>query len=141
MEQEQLSRLEEQLQSKLEMSGDEFCEALRTNASVLLLGQKYQTVCYGREYFLEAASRAFLDPKEAAAQNYTQLWEKIARWVDMPDGGTQFRPLPAQVCDSWEHLVDEARETLQRKAKEEMERTCRMLCAGWRMVATSAPRR
>lgn len=139
MEQERLNRLEEQLQAQLEVSSDEFCDALRTNASVLILGQNYQTVCYGREYFLEAASRAFLGPNEAAAQNYTELWKKIAGRVDMPDGTAQFRPLSEQVCGSWERLIDEAREALQRNSQEAMKRTCRMLCAGWRMVATSAP--
>ena len=51
------NRLEEQLQASLEMSAAEFRDSLRTNASVLVLGQKYQTACFGKEYFLQAAGR------------------------------------------------------------------------------------
>ena len=59
MAQEQLNKIEEQLQNHLELSRDEFRSALRTNASVLFLGQKYQTDFYGGEYFLQAASKLY----------------------------------------------------------------------------------
>ena len=64
--QEQLNKIEEQLQNHLELSRDEFRSALRTNASVLFLGQKYQTDFYGEEYFLQAASKV-LDCLKGAA--------------------------------------------------------------------------
>lgn len=139
MAQDQLNKLEEQLQEKLELSGNEFREALRSSPSVLFLGQRYQTDFYGKEYFLQAASQAFLNSDEKMAQSYSALWKRMVRQVDMPDGEKEFLALSEETCSNWDALIDTARQALQSEAQEALERTNRALCAGWRMVATSAP--
>ena len=95
MAQEQLNKIEEtSCKNHLELSRDEFRSALRTNASVLFLGQKYQTDFYGEEYFLQAASKVLECLKGAAVPNYTELWKKLTRVVEMPEGGEEFCSLP-----------------------------------------------
>lgn len=100
MAQEQLNKIEEQLQNHLELSRDEFRSALRTNASVLFLGQKYQTDFYGGEYFLQAASKVLECLKGAAVPNYTELWKKLTRVVEMPEGGEEFCSLPEDIVNN-----------------------------------------
>ena len=139
MAQEQLNKIEEQLQNHLELSRDEFRSALRTNASVLFLGQKYQTDFYGEEYFLQAASKVLECLKGAAVPNYTELWKKLTRVVEMPEGGEEFCSLPEDIVNNWDAITDAARQALQRNASEAMVRVNRTLCGGWRLVATSAP--
>lgn len=133
------NRLEEQLQASLEMSAAEFRDSLRTNASVLVLGQKYQTACFGKEYFLQAAGRELAPGADSAAQDYTQLWKQIAAKKKLLYGETEFAPLSPEQCKAWEPITDQACEALKREAAPAMERTNRMLRAGWRLVATTAP--
>lgn len=131
--------MEEQLQNHLELSCDEFRSALRTNASVLFLGQKYQTDFYGEEYFLQAASKVLECLKGVVVPNYTELWKNLTRVVEMPEGGEEFCSLPEDIVNNWDAITDAAQQALQRNASEAMARVNRMLCGGWRLVATSAP--
>ena len=88
------------------------------NASVLFLGQKYQTDFYGEEYFLQAASKVLECLKGAAVPNYTELWKKLTRVVEMPEGGEEFCSLPEDIVNNWDAITDAARQALQRNASE-----------------------
>lgn len=142
----------------LDISPEEFLSALRRRGSVLFLGQKYQQICYGKEYFIEAVQEKFVNNTATSLDNFSDLWQLITNPVISVDKDIIPRTmLTNSQKEQWNSdLINSAVEAQSHDTQKAVAaalhknpdgpipsdpliRTNRMLSAGWNLVVTSSP--